>query len=302
MKKKAKNKSSASAGWKKLAPKSSRRPVTSAALRKRLSSSGKFFLLIIALGALGYGGWWLEKSTRSGSGTLDLTGPGVPISEVSFQTDGVLSEKWFHNWFGPLRGRSLMDLDIARLHRELLKEDQVASATISREFPETLSIEIRERQPILVLHLISDNEGMRKWLVSSDGTLYLGTGYPAKTVSLLPWLDVDRTLIKGREDGSGFERLEGVSSVAPLLDLVRREYPGIYRDWKVVSYERPDEDDPGAHVRVRSGKVRNLRFSPGNYAAQLKRLNYLLLEPDIRRRPSIHSIDLSHGRSVFAKL
>ncbi|MAN37554.1 MAG: hypothetical protein CMI21_08080, partial [Opitutae bacterium] len=68
MKKKAKNKSSASAGWKKLAPKSSRRPVSSAALRKRLSSVGKFFLLIIALGALGYGGWWLEKSTRSGSG------------------------------------------------------------------------------------------------------------------------------------------------------------------------------------------------------------------------------------------
>jgi hypothetical protein len=34
----------------------------------------------------------------------------------------------------------------------------------------------------------------------------------------------------------------------------------------------------------------------------MKRLKYLLLEPDFLRKPVIDSIDLSHDRSVFAKL
>jgi len=48
--------------------------------------------------------------------------------------------------------------------------------------------------------------------------------------------------------------------------------------------------------------VKSIRFSPQNYAAQMKRLKYLLLEPDFLRKPVIDSIDLSHDRSVFAKL
>ena len=53
---------------------------------------------------------------------------------------------------------------------------------------------------------------------------------------------------------------------------------------------------------VRSGKVQKLRFSPRNYHIQMRHLHYLLLEPDLRKRKVIESIDLSHGRSVFAKL
>jgi hypothetical protein len=33
----------------------------------------------------------------------------------------------------------------------------------------------------------------------------------------------------------------------------------------------------------------------------MRRLHYLLLEPDVRRKHVVESIDLSHGRSVFAK-
>jgi hypothetical protein len=267
-----------------------------------LSTVGKFFLLLVSLVAFGYGFWWLDKLGRSSQGPLDLTGPGVPISQVSFQTDGVLTEHWFHNWFGPLRGRTLMELDIERIHRDLRAEDQISFARVTREFPDTLRIELKERQPILVLRLGSSDGKVKDWLVSADGTLYLGKRYPQSTLSLLPSLDIDPSLIRPRKEEPGYERLTGIPKVAPLLDLVRREYPGIYQDWQVVSYERPDEDDSGAHVSVRSGKVRKLRFFPGNYAVQMRRLHYLLLEPDVRRKPVVESIDLSHGRSVFAKL
>ena len=108
--------------------------------------------------------------------------------------------------------------------------------------------------------------------------------------------------LKIDSNGNGYRRLEGISQVTPLLELARREYPGIYRDWKIVSYANPHETGPGSFVKVNSGKVKNIRFSPENYSAQLKRLKYLLLEPDFRRKRVIESIDLSHDRSVFAKL
>ena len=37
------------------------------------------------------------------------------VSGIEFQSDGSLNEKWFNNWFGPLRNRTLMDLDIAMI-------------------------------------------------------------------------------------------------------------------------------------------------------------------------------------------
>jgi hypothetical protein len=302
MRNKAKKENSGGTGWKKLAPKSSRRPATRAALRKKLSSVSRSLLLVVLLCSLGYGIWWIDKLARSDAGPIDLTGPGVPISEISFKSDGVLSEGWFSNWFGPLRGRTLMELDIDEMQESLMSEDQISYARVSRGFPDTLRIEIKERDPILVLRLGSKTGGFEDWLVSSDGTLYLGTAYPRTTLSLLPSLSVDSSLLRLKKTGTGYERLEGIPPVAPLLDLVRREYPAIYRDWQVVSYERPNETDPGAHVRIRSGRVRSLRFSPGNYAVQMRRLHYLLLEPKLRASPVIDSIDLSHGRSVFAKI
>jgi hypothetical protein len=302
MRKNTKKENSFASGWKKLAPKSSRRPASRAALRKRLTSAARVFLLLVLFGSLGYGIWWIDKLARSDSGPIDLTGPGMPISGISFQSDGVLSDSWFKNWFGPLRGRTLMELDIEEMQENLVAEDQISFARVTRAFPDTLRIELNERHPILVLRLGAKSGAIQDWLVSPDGTLYLGTGYPRSTLSLLPSLSVDPLLLRPKKEGKGYERLEGIPPIAPLLDLVRRDYPGIYRDWHVVSYERPNATDPGAHVRIRSGRVRSLRFSPGNYAVQMRRLHYLLLEPKLRRSPVIDSIDLSHGRSVFAKI
>jgi hypothetical protein len=302
MRKKTKKEQSKISGWKKLAPKSSRRPASKAALRKRLTSISKVFSLLAVLGALAAGVWWVDDLNRSASGPIGLTGPSIPIAETMFQTDGVLTLGWFQNWHGPLRNRSLMDVDIEEIRKSLEAEDQISEAYVSRHFPHTLSIEIKERQPILVLRLGSKAGGVCDWLVSSDGTMYLGTGYPPSSLALLPSLSLDGSLIRPKKEGGGFEKLVGIPTVAPLLELARREYPAVYRDWRVVSYERPNEPDPGAHISIRSGRVKSLRFSPGNYAIQMRRLDYLLLEPDMRRRSVIESIDLSHGRSVFAKL
>lgn len=225
-----------------------------------------------------------------------------PISRVTFESDGALDHYWFQNWFGPLRGRSLMQIDIEELQSELSKEPQIAHARVSRLFPSTLEVRVIEETPVLVLRLGKRGGGFQDWMVSSNGDLYQGTRYSPNAVSLLPSLSISPKQLKIDPAGKGYRRLEGIAAVTPLLELARREYPAIYRDWKVVSYANPEETGPGSYVKVVAGKVRNLRFSPTNYAAQMKRLQYLLLEPDFRRQPVVESIDLSHDRSVFAKL
>ena len=99
MKKSAKAKSTNVSGWRKLAPKSSKRPATFPAFRKQAGIAGRIFILILVLGISGLAFWWMDRAFRSDFGPLDLTGPGVPINDVSFSSDGALTLSWFANWF-----------------------------------------------------------------------------------------------------------------------------------------------------------------------------------------------------------
>lgn len=288
--------------WKNLAPKSSRRPASRAAFRKRMLFLSKIFILLVVLASVGAGVWLLHKRTSIDSGPFDLTGPGLAISKVSFSSDGVLRPDWFKNWFGPLRNRTLMDIDIVQLQKDLLNEKQISFARVSRIFPDTLKIEVSEKVPVLRLCLRTKLKGEETWIVGTDGSLYLGSGYGAPSLAHLPFLKINPKFLIPLPNEEGYRNLQDIPKIAPLLDLARREFPGLYQDWQIVSYERPNDNDPGAHIMIKSRKVKKLRFSPNNYAQQLRRLKYLLTEPDFRRTPLVESIDLSHDRSVFAKL
>ncbi|MBT7651665.1 MAG: FtsQ-type POTRA domain-containing protein [Opitutae bacterium] len=301
--KKTKRKSNSSAGtWHKLAPKSSRRPASMAALKKRAISISKFFALVIILGIIGLGVWFFSSNQNNYSGPIDLTGPAVPVSKLVFISDGVLHRNWFQNWFGPFRNRSLMDFDIVELQNELTKEPQISFVRVSRIFPATLKIEIQEKKPILRLCLRSKTSGEKTWLVSKDGNMYKGACYRKSSLSHLPYLDLEPSLLKFKSNKKSYEKLEGIPAVAPLLEIARKEYPGFYQDWQVLSYHRPYDDDPGAYVKINSKKIKELRFSPSDYENQLRRLKFLLTDQKFKSNSNFESIDLSHDRSVFAKL
>jgi hypothetical protein len=303
MKNKPKSDLSLSAGWKSLKSKSSRRPVSRPALRKKLNFGFKFSLLAVlfvaGLSALIWG-VFLEK--ESGGETLKFSGSAVPIKQIQFSSDGALSHQWFARWLGPVRQKSLLDIDLKELHAELIKEEQIIGAQILRVFPAKLVVRIEERHPVLVLRLKDKNTGFKDWFVSADGSVYRGEGYSNSWISTLPSLKVSPTELKLNATGEGFQKLSGIPYVAPLLELARRQYPDFYRDWSIVSYDRPSEDDPGAHILVKSKKVGRIRFAPTAYASQLRRMRYLLTEPRFRQSQFIRSIDLSHDRSVFAKI
>jgi hypothetical protein len=287
--------------WRDLRPTSSRKPASKTARRKRSLGLLKGFSILLCVLSVITGAWYVTRSDfKQNFFALNEMDP--PINQVVFDSDGVLDHRWFQNWYGPLRGRSLMQIDLHKLQSDLVNEPQIASSKVSRVFPSTLKVEVLEEAPVLVLRLGKKGGGYQDWLVSSHGDLYQGSGYARNSISLLPSLLISPEQLKLDPEGRGYCRLDGIEAVTPLLELARREYPGIYRDWKVVSYANPNETGPGSFVKVIAGKVKSIRFSPQNYAAQMKRLKYLLLEPDFLRKPVVDSIDLSHDRSVFAKL
>lgn len=264
----------------------------------------KFFSLAIVLVMVGLAGYFADKNFGDTFLTSDTGFQGVSqsVDHIDFTSDGSLNLKWFMNWFGPMRNRSLMDLDIAAIYKELVLDDQILTASVLRVFPSTLKVVIKERHPVLVLRLKAASKEYSDWLVSEDGVLYQGVGYSSSRLAHLPSLKVLPKQLKFNADNSSYEPLKGMVHVSPLLELARREYPDMYRDWQVVSYERPNETDPGAHILIQAGRISKIRFSPTAFADQMKRLRYLLSEPKFRTKSKIRSIDLSHERSVFAKI
>jgi len=299
----SKRKSNSSKGtWQKLAPKSSRRPASKAALKKRIISISKVLSLVATLGIIGFVVWFFPSNKNNYAGPVDLTGPAVPVSNLVFISDGVLHRDWFQNWFGPLRNRTLMDFDIVDLQNELINEPQISFARVSRIFPATLKIEVQEKKPILRLCLRTKINGEETWLISEDGNIFKGSCYRKSSLSHLPYLNLNPSLLKKKAKDEGYEKLDGIPAIAPLLEIARKEYPGFYQDWQILTYQRPYDDDPGAFVKINSKKVKNLRFAPSNYSSQLRRLKFLLSDPKFKKSLNVESIDLSHDRSVFAKL
>lgn len=303
MSKRKKNDLAMPVSWRSLKPSSSRKSSSRIVVRKRLIMTGRFLvggtLLLVSGFLLSF---HLNKSSAHVVGQSDYTGPSRPIDRVVFRSDGALNHKWFLNWMGPIRGISLAEINLKKLQNNLLEEDQILSAKVKRNFPSTLEISIQEREPLLVLRLRDNKVKFRDWLVSADGFLYEGDQYTPSMLRLLPSLQVPSQMIKRNEDNQGYKKLKDIPVVAPLLELARSEYPEIYRDWTVVSYHRPSDKDPGANITIQSKRVGNIRFHPSGYASQLKRLRYLLDEPKFSQASFIRSIDLSHGRSVFAKI
>ena len=277
--------------------------MSSVAWRRSLLGVGKVFLLIALLGGAGYGIWLAREHFQRNPGPVDLTGPALPVDSVKYSTDGVLSLNSIKRMLRIPENATLMDLELKDLRKKLEKEPQIASARVRRRFPSTLQVEISEHKPLYRLFIRPKKGIPELWLVSGAGVIYKGKDFRNATLRALPYLNPHSGLLKKDED-NGYQPISVLKKVSPLLEIARSDFPELFLEWKVVSFLRPDADesDPGAYVMIESRRVKEIRFAPRDYPAQLRRLKYLLLEPGFKNNKSIDSIDLSHGRSVFARL
>ena len=277
--------------WRAIKQKRGKRAVTfTARLRKlkffaRFAGWGAAIVGVVAIGALCF--YLLKTATDF----FHLSGPPKPLGQVVMHTNGVLDESWLKNYFKPRGSTYLMDIDIRGLKKNLEASGQVRSATLERQFPDTLVVSLSEYQPVAKVAVRGKNKKTHIYLVSKEGVVYEGHNYPRATLEYLPYLDgVQLKQVKG-----GFRPIQGMEVVAELLDLARRSAPELYADWQVISLKNflPDPHAVGATLTVRTKSTGEIIFSPKNFQEQLDRLEYIvqyIQEEHIRR---VKRIDLT---------
>lgn len=251
---------------------------------------------VMGVAVLGASAWYLLTSVTPKAGDLPPAAKAGVLRRLELRTSagGVLDESWLRNTLALPAGVTLMELDLTRLRARLLRDGQVDSAALSREFPDRLVVRITERSPVARVR-VETGPVPRDLLVAADGTIFQGAGYESAMIESLPWL-AGVSLVA---EGDGFRRVSGMTAVAQLLSDAQFAALTLYRSWASVSLARL-ESDREIEVATRNGST--VVFSASReYFGQLAKLDYLV--DRLANTPAARvRIDLSYGRNVPVRI
>jgi cell division protein FtsQ len=216
-----------------------------------------------------------------------------PVRHLSVTTDGTLTEAWVRERIGIREGTPLLSIDLDVARAQLESEPQVRSATVRRQFPDTLAIFLMERSPIARIRTTAPDGGTVDLLVDRTGQLYEGVNPSPETLARLPFLAGVRLR---RLPERGYAPLEGIQELALVLEQVDRQAPHLARTWRIL--------DIGSMPRltIRSDDVREIILDTSDLTRQLARLDYVLDFYRARSGSQIDRIDLSVGHQVAVRL
>ena len=244
--------------------------------------------LVIGCGA--WGAWEVSAVLRDPLAMPDGA-KADPIRSLVLVTDGVLDKGWLARTLAIAPNATLMGTDLMQLRARVLSDPQVASASVSRNFPDTLTVRISERSPVARLMAQTGGAEPLMLLVARDGVAFRGTGFDPAMVESLPWLDGVRLARRGER----LAPIEGMAAVADLLASAKLEAENLYRSWQVVSVARLASDSQ-IEVRTRDG-LRVVFGTTEDYLRQIARLDLLMDESTDPTRP-LRAVDLSLGAQV----
>jgi len=261
--------------------------------RRRVVWSGfKTVILVAVLGGLGWGGYQIGNALRGNPKPFSGAAPALPVNEVVLITDGVLDQNWLVSTLALPKKATLMELDLYRLRSTLLANAQVRSATLTRNFPSTLTVSLSEHSPVARIKAQRNGEEPRTFLVAREGMVFEGTGFDPEMIASLPWLDGVKLV---RKD-NGFEPIAGMEVVADLLAKAKMEAEHLYVTWQVVSLARLASD---GEIEVRDKNVAKIFFGTNeDFFRQLARLDLLLDKVRGQTDKSPREINLSIGSQV----
>lgn len=248
-------------------------------------------LATIAFVAAAAGAFEIWRTFRHSPQVLASPVESQPVRTIRVQTDGVLDRAWVERVLALPKGVALMELDLYALRTRLTASGQVASAVLTREFPDTLSVVLAERSPVVRLKARLGSERPRDFLVARDGTVFIGERHSPDMVDSLPWLGGVRL---ERESG-GFSPLPGMERVAELLATALATAPRLYAGWRVVSLERLAAD---GEIVVQLADGGDVIFGiREDFYSQIARLDLILEETASRRDRPLRSVNLAVGPS-----
>jgi hypothetical protein len=125
------------------------------------------------------------------------------VERVEVRGSHFLSEGEVRELLGPAVGENILGLDIDALKTRLRSSPWVAEATVARMLPDTLRVEIREREPLALAELD------RLYLMDGDGSLI--DLYGPRTAGF------DLPIVRGLAGASGDERRDRAMRAGTLL-------------------------------------------------------------------------------------
>ena len=271
---------------------------------RTMSASGRkrfaFAALRLALfGGMTIGILWgvteiLQTLTSDASAMRDPA-HAAPLREIVLinDADGVLTQEWVEHTLKVRKGTPLLEVDLNQLRDRLLAVRQVRAVDLRRDFPGTLTVTLRERQPVLRINVQVGNSGTRRMLVARDGVVFEGFGYEPSRLARLPFLDGVRL---AHNRFGGFLPVEGMEEVANLLQAAENAAPLLYADWEVISLARLGIYD---EIVVKSRTIPEVVVSRKlDFTQQLARLDYIADYARTQPEAVVQRIDLSLGGDV----
>ena len=187
------------------------------------------------------------------------------------------------------RDTAMMEIDIHTIKQQLEAHGQVKSASIERQFPNALKIDIKEHEPVLRMRVMGANEQAEVRIISREGTIYKGIGYPRATLNKLPFV------LPYQHPEGGISPMRGIGQVAELLEETRHAQSNFYKTWKLVSLKHYSGNPRAPKLlKLRSSMVPRIIFGFNtSFAQQLDRLAVILNYVQSRGNPAIKRIDLT---------
>ncbi|MCC5023552.1 MAG: FtsQ-type POTRA domain-containing protein [Candidatus Synoicihabitans palmerolidicus] len=235
------------------------------------------------------GGFEIWRTLQDNPQKWTATVSSKPVRHIIVETDGVLNQVWVEETLQLRRDIGLRELELYAQRARLLTHQQIKSAVLKLEFPDTLRVTLAERSPVVRLKAQLDGPDLHVFLVAKDGTVFSGHGYGKRAAAKLPWLAGVR-LVRAKV---GFSALKGMDQVADLLSTARGNAPELFATWQVVSLERLARD---GHILVKSSEVAEIIFGlREDFYSQVARLDLIIDETRRREVAPMRSIDLSVG-------
>jgi cell division protein FtsQ len=270
------------------------RTMTGKGMRRLGGNMVRGIFSLVVVGSVAASSFWLWRAFEKPEQTLAPVATTAPVREVVALTDGVLTRDWVRERIALPAGITLVAVDLGSIKAAVEKEGQVAEAVVSRDFPDTLVVTIRERAPVArVMAALDRAAPPESLLVGNDGVVFRGRGHDAGTIARLPWLDGIRLTRRGED---GFEPVDGVGRVCDLMLAMRRDAPHFIGRFQVVSLaEAP-------LLVVRMPEAREVVFEETDLPRQLARLDHILKEhARDAAAPRIERIDLSIAAQVTVR-
>jgi cell division protein FtsQ len=260
--------------------------------RRRLAMGTVRAVLGVAVaGAVCWVGLGVTAVLREGPESVLGSAKSERVRNLVLVTDGVLDRNWLARTLAVPANATLMGLDLEQLRSKVLGDPQVASASVSRNFPDTLTVRVSERSPVVRLSAQAGSDAPRALLVSRDGVAFDGTGFDPAMVASLPWIE-GAPLARS---GAAITPIAGMSAVSDLLASAKLEAEGLYSTWQVISIAHLASDGE-IEVRTKDG-LRVVFGTDENFLRQIARLDLLMDSSKDPTRP-LRQVDLSLGSQV----